>query len=154
MGISAGVDRILSLVAYSPVSLNGVPIRFPHLVSICGNFHQVIYWKASKKLSSCQTRIIISHHVNDTLCRWRDVKGFWEWLSKRYNMRTIHFAALSNVSDSLLDKNCHDVSRLILPQRSFWQELKLGEESDLCSCLLYTSPSPRDLSTSRMPSSA
>ena len=26
--------------------------------------------------------------------------------------------------------------------------------ADLCSCLLYTSPSPRDLSTSRMPSSA
>ena len=25
---------------------------------------------------------------------------------------------------------------------------------DLCTCLLYTSPSPRDLSTSRMPSSA
>ena len=25
---------------------------------------------------------------------------------------------------------------------------------DVCSCLLYTSPSPRDLSTSRMPSSA
>ena len=24
----------------------------------------------------------------------------------------------------------------------------------LCDCLLYTSPSPRDLSTSRMPSSA
>ena len=24
----------------------------------------------------------------------------------------------------------------------------------ICSCLLYTSPSPRDLSTSRMPSSA
>ena len=27
-------------------------------------------------------------------------------------------------------------------------------EIDLASCLLYTSPSPRDLSTSRMPSSA
>ena len=27
-------------------------------------------------------------------------------------------------------------------------------EGDLRSCLLYTSPSPRDLSTSRMPSSA
>ena len=25
---------------------------------------------------------------------------------------------------------------------------------DVCICLLYTSPSPRDLSTSRMPSSA
>ena len=27
-------------------------------------------------------------------------------------------------------------------------------ESVVCPCLLYTSPSPRDLSTSRMPSSA
>ena len=26
--------------------------------------------------------------------------------------------------------------------------------SEVCGCLLYTSPSPRDLSTSRMPSSA
>ena len=32
--------------------------------------------------------------------------------------------------------------------RAWAQETKLG------SCLLYTSPSPRDLSTSRMPSSA
>ena len=38
--------------------------------------------------------------------------------------------------------------------------LRAGAESDGCppnlllSCLLYTSPSPRDLSTSRMPSSA
>ena len=38
---------------------------------------------------------------------------------------------------------------------------KMGYASDetlikksICSCLLYTSPSPRDLSTSRMPSSA
>ena len=28
------------------------------------------------------------------------------------------------------------------------------ERPQFCSCLLYTSPSPRDLSTSRMPSSA
>ena len=28
------------------------------------------------------------------------------------------------------------------------------DESELKGCLLYTSPSPRDLSTSRMPSSA
>ena len=30
----------------------------------------------------------------------------------------------------------------------------INERSQLESCLLYTSPSPRDLSTSRMPSSA
>ena len=31
---------------------------------------------------------------------------------------------------------------------------KPGEQANNASCLLYTSPSPRDLSTSRMPSSA
>ena len=36
--------------------------------------------------------------------------------------------------------------------RMMKQESKLGELLD--PCLLYTSPSPRDLSTSRMPSSA
>ena len=30
----------------------------------------------------------------------------------------------------------------------------IGEHSNIMDCLLYTSPSPRDLSTSRMPSSA
>ena len=36
-----------------------------------------------------------------------------------------------------------------------WQGDTLTEDLDLSySCLLYTSPSPRDLSTSRMPSSA
>ena len=33
-----------------------------------------------------------------------------------------------------------------------WENL--GQELDAYDCLLYTSPSPRDLSTSRMPSSA
>ena len=32
--------------------------------------------------------------------------------------------------------------------------LRAAEDPDYCVCLLYTSPSPRDLSTSRMPSSA
>jgi len=33
-------------------------------------------------------------------------------------------------------------------------EFQFGEISRVSRCLLYTSPSPRDLSTSRMPSSA
>ena len=33
-----------------------------------------------------------------------------------------------------------------------WKKFKSGDSN--FSCLLYTSPSPRDLSTSRMPSSA
>ena len=40
-----------------------------------------------------------------------------------------------------------------------WKEMLTREKNredriDLVTCLLYTSPSPRDLSTSRMPSSA
>ena len=31
---------------------------------------------------------------------------------------------------------------------------RLIKKANICICLLYTSPSPRDLSTSRMPSSA
>ena len=34
------------------------------------------------------------------------------------------------------------------------EEISLLESVDVSICLLYTSPSPRDLSTSRMPSSA
>ena len=38
--------------------------------------------------------------------------------------------------------------------KPFFMTLSLINPHDICSCLLYTSPSPRDLSTSRMPSSA
>ena len=33
-------------------------------------------------------------------------------------------------------------------------KVKIKDNAKILSCLLYTSPSPRDLSTSRMPSSA
>ena len=47
-------------------------------------------------------------------------------------------------------------------EQGVWQKRKLAYEIDtfkegiytITTCLLYTSPSPRDLSTSRMPSSA
>ena len=42
-----------------------------------------------------------------------------------------------------------DVKVLFFPAYKFFQETK-----ETWVCLLYTSPSPRDLSTSRMPSSA
>ena len=37
---------------------------------------------------------------------------------------------------------------------SVWKQGSDTEDSISSTCLLYTSPSPRDLSTSRMPSSA
>ena len=45
-------------------------------------------------------------------------------------------------------------SRIVLPGKLRPQAISLAHEGHLGICLLYTSPSPRDLSTSRMPSSA
>ena len=39
-------------------------------------------------------------------------------------------------------------------ERTVRTRIKRLEDEGVISCLLYTSPSPRDLSTSRMPSSA
>ena len=39
-------------------------------------------------------------------------------------------------------------------QTAFTVSIDAGPENNVTTCLLYTSPSPRDLSTSRMPSSA
>ena len=46
--------------------------------------------------------------------------------------------------------------RLLGQERLPWErvDVVLGDERWVAACLLYTSPSPRDLSTSRMPSSA
>ena len=45
---------------------------------------------------------------------------------------------------------CFDDASFLNGQYTYWGEVIEGMEN----CLLYTSPSPRDLSTSRMPSSA
>ena len=53
--------------------------------------------------------------------------------------------------DLLNGKLTVDVSGLEIPSSEILAAIK---RSGLKACLLYTSPSPRDLSTSRMPSSA
>ena len=57
-------------------------------------------------------------------------------------------AKLSEPIDNILDKV------LDAGKRKKSEPIKPGEVGETNICLLYTSPSPRDLSTSRMPSSA
>ena len=60
-------------------------------------------------------------------------------------------ASISNSAESILA----DSEMIIKVKEPQPHECKqLGEGQLLFTCLLYTSPSPRDLSTSRMPSSA
>ena len=40
------------------------------------------------------------------------------------------------------------------PSEEYFRKKKKGNDEDTYFCLLYTSPSPRDISGSRMPSSA
>ena len=57
--------------------------------------------------------------------------------------------------DVLIDtwrKRLHDISWLMKALNE--NIARRANKEDECTCLLYTSPSPRDLSTSRMPSSA
>ena len=63
-----------------------------------------------------------------------------------------------NLADFDFDLAEELIAQQPLPERSGGRLLVLPEASEASShrkvCLLYTSPSPRDLSTSRMPSSA
>ena len=60
------------------------------------------------------------------------------------------FTALS-ANDSSVDPQTKEVLRY---RQALWKGVDYLKDQSLSTCLLYTSPSPRDLSTSRMPSSA
>ena len=62
--------------------------------------------------------------------------------------------AMIDVEHLLREKKMQSRMILTVHDELVFDALK-EEEDELCEiCLLYTSPSPRDLSTSRMPSSA
>ena len=68
-----------------------------------------------------------------------------------------NFAALLDENLSTLEmKPGTIVSGVVLDIDKEWVTVHVGLKSEgvISICLLYTSPSPRDLSTSRMPSSA
>ena len=68
----------------------------------------------------------------------------------------VHFAAESHVDRSVLDATAFVQTNVIGTQVLLDQSRHNGVQRfvHVSTCLLYTSPSPRDLSTSRMPSSA
>ena len=57
--------------------------------------------------------------------------------------------------DDLINQYGADVVRLWVVSSDFTEDLRIGQEIMKANvCLLYTSPSPRDATLSRMPSSA
>ena len=63
----------------------------------------------------------------------------------QHNKYLNHYTDISQIKTSLE----FEIRKLVKEKREYY-----SGEADAKTCLLYTSPSPRDLSTSRMPSSA
>ena len=55
---------------------------------------------------------------------------------------------------TITSKAAEKIQEFMAEEEGKPQFLRIYVQGGGCSCLLYTSPSPRDLSTSRMPSSA
>ena len=76
---------------------------------------------------------------------------------KYYSIIFLSFFYLSSANSSEVDiYKKIDLFGEVLEKinREYIDEINQSESMDSAICLLYTSPSPRDLSTSRMPSSA
>ena len=79
---------------------------------------------------------------------------------KSHNWKSNYFSKLELEIDKIKDEGHYRVFNNIerkagqFPKATRHNNGQTEEIDVWCSCLLYTSPSPRDLSTSRMPSSA
>ena len=113
------------------------------IFSLQSNYHLLVIDDNSPDMTSHVVKKLISEFENKLFIKIREKKlglgsayvtGFKYALKKEYK----HIVTM----DADLSHNPNDIPKLI------------QNTSDLCICLLYTSPSPRDTEVSRMPSSA
>ena len=64
------------------------------------------------------------------------------------------WSTMREAADVLSELNIAYEKKIVSAHRTPNRLWSYGESAESRGCLLYTSPSPRDLSTSRMPSSA
>ena len=104
-----------------------------------------------------------SKFFDDSVCQDEVTKGFYKTKRNNSNCSVLSYDSLSELDSS--DNESFSQTKHSLKGTSKWE--LFGKRHPLAqpkedfviphrnpSCLLYTSPSPRDLSTSRMPSSA
>ena len=87
----------------------------------------------------------------------QSVEDVWDLISTPSYLELVHPFCESNTTESWSGVGSKDTlvylnDLTFIREITAWDEMK-GYELTI-GCLLYTSPSPRDLSTSRMPSSA
>ena len=86
---------------------------------------------------------------------------FWEGLARMFNVyfasserKAIEYFSIDSIVNPELVTISATENRIIADSYASENDGKSVENYKISICLLYTSPSPRDLSTSRMPSSA
>ena len=72
----------------------------------------------------------------------------------RSNGRLLSWAHMAVAKGTNIELHCHPNVEVVYVISGALSEDRLKRTEEPENCLLYTSPSPRDLSTSRMPSSA
>ena len=110
--------------------------------------------KSFKKAIIDCTNSNITEYIDEV----RIPKGFWryrdpgKWIAKNNdfkNMPTTYITKIGVLQQNLINEAC-----LRIEKGEINASIILGGEARYKHCLLYTSPSPRDTSSSRMPSSA
>ena len=118
----------------------------------------------SQKILGILEQLMIQDHLDTALAQFKDEESsllLLKFLVKKMNSENCQ-GIISYLSERYLEilesdgKVTEEVFEWVkrLAQKVEEELLKEKEIDQVMSCLLYTSPSPRDLSTSRMPSSA
>ena len=111
-----------------------------------------------KASSGIKIRKIVNSFLENLFCHEsRNETEFMSLLSVLLIWRTRNFESFNNIINNLdpeMKKILGDIKKMFCYFNYTQKKLKMRKYVQLKPCLLYTSPSPRDLSTSRMPSSA
>ena len=141
------LDSATSDLARAHTALNAV-LRLEHTLS-------------QDDLLGAKTTTYFPHHLVEGLLNFRRrvCRSFWQDLAfqdppgKRTNNNDmVFFIPPTELSTRVLkpQRSFFSCPKPIFPTQSFFISLTV----QYCTCLLYTSPSPRDYAASRMPSSA
>ena len=119
---------------------------------------KIFFFGTSIRLSRLDNQCFDFANVIPVSCR---AMNLIRYSDARYEAKLARLAATSSLFDPLIEQRTLDIIRgverdgdkAVLNYTRQFDGASL-RATDLAICLLYTSPSPRDLSTSRMPSSA
>ena len=139
----------------------GLLLMLPVVIGVWGGFHHLYHWADGSSVANDEILQWKSSFLNPV---WFTVAsvillGAWYWFARTFRNSSLE-EDKSGSDNTRQNKKQTVLASVFLPVAGFtsaaviWQWIMSIDAHWYSTCLLYTSPSPRDLSTSRMPSSA